>query len=83
MKKDKQILIDYEEYLELEECRQVLEDLKTEIDFNGKVAVDPLDPMSVYRYKSTIPMPDSFKRYFSNNYTKMPLLKITIQAEEV
>ena len=84
MKKDKQILIDYEEYLELEKCKKVLDDLKTAIDFHGKVmAVDPIDPMSRDRFEAAIPMPDSFRRYFYDTKYNMPLLKVTIQAKEV
>lgn len=80
----KQILIDYEEYLELEKCKGVLDDLKTAIDFYGKVlAIDPADPMSCENFEATVPMPDSFRRYFHDNKYNMPLLKVTIQAKEV
>ena len=75
----KQILIDYEEYLELEECKNVLTDLKREMDWYGKIQEDPLS--SGFTFK--IPMPKSFKRYFSDNLDTARILKLIIQAEEV
>ena len=79
MKKDKQILIDYEEYLELEKCKKVLDDLRTEMDFNEKIAEDPIQN----GLTSHITMPKSFRDYFSYRYNNLPILKLVIQAKEV
>lgn len=61
---EKQILINYEEYLQLESCKQILEDIREEQKYRSTYCDNP----SNMSQSLELQMPESLKEFFKEEF---------------
>ena len=74
----KQIIIDYEEYLELDRMRKVIEDLKVEFEYGSQYAEDVVTKGVTVQ----IEMPESFRNLFSYQLYNCNVTKLIMNYKE-
>lgn len=78
MNKSKQILIDYQEYLELERYREIINDLEDECKWSLETLEDPITNTRTAK----IDMPKSFKSHLSVMIDTYRLDKLILKNKE-